>query len=46
MDELLYHLVVSQPTMSQLTVVGDIITWGTVRALDVNSGRVARVNVL
>ena len=26
----------SRPTMSRLTAEGDIITWGTVGALDVN----------
>jgi hypothetical protein len=32
--------------MLQLTVKGDIITQGTVRALDVNNRQVAQVNVL
>jgi hypothetical protein len=41
-----YITLVSRPTMSRLTVEGDIITRGTVGALDVNSRRVARVNVL
>jgi hypothetical protein len=32
--------------MSQLTVLGDIITWGMVGAPVTGSRRVARVNVL
>jgi hypothetical protein len=36
----------SRPTMSQLTVKGNIITQGTVKALDVNNRQVEQVNVL
>jgi hypothetical protein len=41
-----FFALVSQPTMSRLTVTDYIITWGTVGALDVDNRRVARVNVL
>jgi hypothetical protein len=36
----------SRLSMSQLTVLSDIITWGTVGALVADSRRVAQVNVL
>jgi len=36
----------SRPDMSRLTVLSDIITWGTVGAPVAGTRRVARVNVL